>query len=146
MTRLVVVLAVSALAACSVSAEGPKGAAVSVALPNPALVGCRSPNCSTLWYGADPGDNAAYPRQVTLDVEGGAVSGIVAVYDASVVSLQGISTALDDLYAPWAWEKNDGPVKLWRVEPERLAVQLTTGEGGTTRLVYLAFRERGKSP
>ncbi len=41
----------------------------------------------------------------------------------------------------WALPENGiAPVKLWRVEPERLAIQLGVAESGRKQVTYLAFR------
>jgi hypothetical protein len=50
--------------------------------------------------------------------------GILALYEKSV-SMEEINAALDQRYGKWAQGSNAAlPVKLWRVEPEKFAIQL----------------------
>lgn len=52
------------------------------------------------------------------------------MYDKSV-SLQEVKAAIDQRYGKWALAENDNasvPVKLWRVEPEKFAIQLAAAD------------------
>ena len=97
-----------------------------VILPNSKLIGCSSPGCSQLWLINPPDANAIYPKQVSIDLRDSCPTGIVARYDKSV-SIQEIKAAIDQRYGKWALAENDDTsvlVKLWRVEPEKFAIQL----------------------
>jgi len=107
-----------------------------VVLPNPRLIGCEPANCSQLWQegGADP--HAVYPKQVLIDVFGtdSRPRGVLALYDKSV-SVDDIKTAIDARYGKWALSGNDTlPVKLWRVEPEKFAIQLAVVDEAGTKI------------
>jgi hypothetical protein len=97
-----------------------------IVLPNPRLLGCRSSGCSQLWQDNPVPPNAIYPRQVIIDIFGNdsCPRGIMALYEKSV-STDEINAALDQRYGKWAQGGNAAlPVKLWRVEPEKFAIQL----------------------
>lgn len=99
-----------------------------IVLPNPVLLRCCSSGCSQLWTAEPRPANAIYPVQVIVDLSGeqACARGLVALYDKSV-PLDDIRAALDRRYGKWARGDNSTlPVKLWRVEPEAMAIQLTT--------------------
>ena len=77
---------------------------------------------------------------------------MTALYDRSI-SLDDIKAAIDERYGKWAVsEFVNSPVKIWRVEPEKFAIQLNVAskkdekrniaEEGTRQAVYLAFGGR----
>jgi hypothetical protein len=104
-----------------------------IVLPNPKLLGCRSSACLQLWQGNPPQANAIYPRQVTIDIFGNdrCPRGILALYEKSV-STDEIKAALDQRYGKWALaDFATSPVKLWRVEPEKFAIQLAVTDDRT---------------
>jgi len=108
--------------------------------PNYALIGCESPACSQLWSDKPVGESALYPKQVIIDLDKASVEGVVATYNKSI-SIDGIKLSIDEHYGKWALpESGIAPVKLWRVEPERLAIQLGIAESGRKQVTYLAFR------
>jgi hypothetical protein len=140
-----------------------------IVLPNSKLLGCRSSDCFQLWQ--DNPANAIYPRQVIIDIFGNdsCPRGILALYEKSV-STDEIKAALDQRYGKWALADTATlPVKLWRVEPEKFAIQLAithdrtkevkrdeayafalsqaiertersnVAEGGMKQVIYLAF-------
>ncbi len=78
--------------------------------------------------------------------------GVTALYDKSV-SVDDVKTAIDERYEKWAHaDSANSPVKLWRVEPEKFAIQLSVagkedekkniGEAGTKQAIYIAFGGR----
>jgi hypothetical protein len=103
-----------------------------VVLPNPKLLGCRASVCSQLW--ADEASrNAVYPRQVIVDIFGDdpCPLGLQAIYEKSV-PLEALRASIDDRFGKWALPSNaTSPVKLWRVEPEKFAIQLSVTEDRT---------------
>jgi hypothetical protein len=117
-------------------------------LPTPKLLTCRSTDCSRLWpEQAEPG--AAYPKQVTVDVNVDCIYGLTASYDKSV-PLEEIRAAIDERYKQWAVNiPPNSPPYIWRVEPERFAIQLSVAgkqhakkklaDAGTNQVIYLAF-------
>jgi hypothetical protein len=70
---------------------------------------------------------------VIIDIfgDGGCPRGIVAVYDKSV-SMDDLKTSIDERYGKWGRADNATlPVKLWRVEPQKFAIQLAVTNEGT---------------
>jgi len=104
-----------------------------IVLPNSKLLGCRSSGCFQLWQDNPAQANAIYPRQVTIDIFGNdkCPRGILALYEKSV-STDEIKAALDQSYGKWALaDFATSPVKLWRVEPEKFAIQLAITDDRT---------------
>jgi hypothetical protein len=108
-----------------------------IVLPNPQLIHCRSAECSQLWKNNSGDSPAVYPAQVCTDVVKGEVVGLTAVYDKSVSQAQ-IRAAIDNVYGKWA-RLRGGPVWVWRVESENLAVSIYDGTDGATQITYLKF-------
>lgn len=105
-----------------------------IVLPNSKLLGCRSSGCAQLWQ--DAGANGIYPRQVTVDIFGSdsCPRGVLALYEKSV-SVNEVQAAVDQRYGRWALPGNaNSPVKLWRVEPEKFAIQLAVTEDRTAEI------------
>lgn len=103
---------------------------VSLVLPNHRLIGCMSARCQDLWETGTPRPDAIYPVSISFDVRHGCPIGLVARFDQAV-SLEVIKSAVDQRYSKWALPDNgnaDTPVKLWRVEPEKFAIQLAVVE------------------
>jgi hypothetical protein len=122
------------------SFAGKKHIGSSLALPNPQLLGCNSASCERLWQGDYPEANAAYPTQLSIDLKGGVPYGLTARYDKSIPTLT-IKTALVKVYAKWTMTGLSGsPVIMWRVETEKIVIQLSTTEEGARQLVYLSLR------
>ena len=50
---------------------------------------------------------------------------------------------LTNVNGPWAIaDFRTGPVRLWRVEPEHFAIQLSQDDNGMIRLIYLTFNAK----
>lgn len=119
------------------------------ALPNPALLTCRAAGCSQL-LPEQPQPGAIYPRQIMVDMNEGCIYGLTATYDKSVPPAL-IKSAVDQRYKQWALDSQP-PLSLWRVEPQKFAIQLSVAtkqdekkhlaEAGTTQLIYLAIGGR----
>lgn len=120
-------------------------------LPNPKLLRCKSADCFQLWLETPGESNAIFPKQLSIDIKQNCLYGMTATYDKSV-PLADVKAAIDDRYAKWAYPENgnaDVPVKLWRVEPEKFAIQLhlankkdekmNLAEAGTKQAIYIAF-------
>jgi hypothetical protein len=132
---------VIAVVGCLLSSVCAGGQAVEntrkIVLPNPQLIHCRSAECSQLWK-QDSGDGGVvYPAQVLTDLFNGEVVGLTAVYDKSV-SKRELQAAINELYETSALL--DG---LWRVESERIVIQLSEPSDGTKRLIYLKVKPDG---
>lgn len=120
-------------------------------LPNPNLLRCRSSDCSQLW--SDKADaDAVFPKQIIVDVDYNCIYGFTALYDKSV-SVDAIEAAIDDRYKRWALaDFANPPLRLWRVESVKLAIQLSTAdkkdekrnaaEAGTKLVIFLPFGGR----
>jgi hypothetical protein len=122
-----------------------------VVLPNPNLLRCRSSDCSQLWSD-NPDADAVFPTQIRVDVDRNCVYGFTALYDKSI-SMNAVEAALDERYKKWALaDFANSPLRLWRVEPEKLAIQLSTAdkkdekrafaEAGTKVVIFLPFGGR----
>lgn len=104
-----------------------------IVLPNSRLLGCKSSSCSQLWADNSLSSEAIYPRQLMVDIFGEAPCplGLAAIYEKSI-SLDDLKASIDGQYGKWALPSNaDSPVKLWRVEPEKFAIQLSVTEDRT---------------
>lgn len=115
-----------------------------IVLPNPQLIHCRSAQCSQLWK-QDSGDGGVvYPAQVFTDFVNGEVVGPTAVYDRAV-SKEEIQAAINALYEKSAIHRDNGTVieGLWRVESEKIAIQLAEFSNGTKQLIYLKVTSGG---
>lgn len=130
MVAMVAVMATMGLASCGqVKHENGRH----VVLPSSKLLGCTSSGCSQLWQDNPAEANAIYPRQVIIDIFGNdsCPRGVAALYEKSI-STDDIKAALDQRYGKWALaETATLPVKLWRVEPEKFAIQLAMTDDRT---------------
>ena len=98
-----------------------------IVLPNPKLLRCQSYDCAQLWQATAHGPTGIYPKQVVVDLFSNTPCplGVMAHYDKSI-SLDELKSAIDARYGEWAFANNKtAAVKLWRVEPENFAIQLS---------------------
>src|SRR5262245_48392311 len=96
-----------------------------VVLPNPKLLRCKSSDCYQVWSEKSPGANAVCPKQLLIDTNQGCIYGLTALYDQSI-AINDIKAAIDERYGKWATSDfRSSPVKNWRVESERFAIQLS---------------------
>ena len=122
-----------------------------IVLPNPKLLTCKGADCSGFWS-KESEHNTVFPKQLFIDTEAGCVYGMTARYDKSV-SVDDLAAAVDERYGKWTiphFEK--GPLRLWRVESEKFAIQLAVldqrdekrgvAEAGTKQLIFLPFGGR----
>ena len=65
------------------SSVKPKSSA-HVVLPNSKLIGCKALDCSQIWQDIPAEVAAIYPHNINIDVDNGAVLGVVAHYNKSV--------------------------------------------------------------
>jgi len=109
-----------------------------VILPDPKLIGCSTSGCPPVLPGSrDP--RLAYPWQVSLDYTDGSAIGLTALYDEPI-SVDDVRAAVNERYGRFAFDSNGKtPVNLWRVEPDKLAISLSTNEYGMVQLIYLSF-------
>jgi hypothetical protein len=112
-----------------------------IVLPNKKLMLCKSSSCSQLYSEGGPHD--IYPRQVRVDFFGsagseGCLRGVSAVYEKSV-PIDDLKAAIDQRYAKWAYANNP---KLWRVEPQKFAIQLGVTEDRTKGATHEQKRAR----
>jgi hypothetical protein len=120
------------------SAGGPPG---KIILPDPKVIRCSTSNCPpVLPDGKDP--RVVYPWQVSLDYNNGSVIGLTALYD-DPTSVNDVRTAVNERWGKFALKSNGKILEnLWRVEPEQLAISLSTNEYGMVQLIYLTFDAR----
>src|SRR5215472_8181996 len=96
-----------------------------VVLPNPKLLRCKSNDCFQLWSESPPDANAVFPKQLIIDMNQNCLYGMTALYDKSV-PLDDVKAAIDEQYGKWALAQfANTSIKIWRVEPERFAIQLS---------------------
>ena len=142
------ILATITLASCvSVAAT----TNVHIVLPNPKLLGCEFVNCSQLWLSNDAVPNAKYPKQLRFDFSdgstittpngslfefpNGAPYGLTAVYDKSV-TIDDVEASINEHYSKWVYGKPTPNLKLWRIEPEKFVIQLSSHKSGP-QVIYL---------
>jgi len=119
-----------------------------VVLPSAELIGCKASSCSQVWL--DTADShALYPRNISIDIDDEGVLGVVARYDRPA-TIDDIRASINKRYGKWVFPKDHaGPAALWRVEPEKVAIQLSENDDGTKEVVYLSARawlvKRGKA-
>ena len=120
-----------------------------ILLPSPKLLRCKSSDCNQMWLEKSAEENVVFPRQVVIDMNQNCLYGMTVLYDKSI-PLDDIKAAIDERYGKWAVpEFANSPLKIWRVEPEKFAIQLSMvgkkdekrniTEAGTKRAVYIAF-------
>lgn len=118
-------------------------------LPNPKLLRCKTADCFQLWLETPAEPDAIFPKQMRVDMTQNCLYGMTAIYDKSV-SLDDLKTAIDERYGKWALAQfANSPIKLWRVESEKFAIQLSAadkkdekmnlGDAGTKQAIYIAF-------
>ena len=122
-------------------------------LPNAKLLRCKSSDCFQLWLEKSAETNALFPKQLVIDMNQNCLYGMTATYDKSI-PVEDVRAAIDERYGRWALPLDDpsGPVKLWRVEPEKFAIQLSVADkkdekmniadAGTKQAIYIAFGGR----
>lgn len=128
----------------------PRESASRVVLPNPKLLRCKSSDCFQMWVEKSVEASAVFPKQFSIDMnDQNCLYGMKAPYDKSI-SLDDIKAAIDERYGKWALPgfENSG-MKLWRVEPEKFAIQLSVADkadekrqladAGTKQAIYIAF-------
>jgi hypothetical protein len=105
--------------------------------------------CSQLWLINDPVLDAKYPKQLRIDfsdgsptghgslfeIPDGAPYGLTAVYDKSV-TIEAVEASIDEHYAKWAYGDPTPTGKLWRIEPQKFVIQLTSQKDGP-QVIYL---------
>ena len=129
-----------------------KNSASRIVLPNPALLRCQSSDCYQVWSEKPAKANAVFPKQVQIDTNEGCIYGLTALYDKSI-AVDDIRAAIDQRYGKWAVQQfRNSPLKMWRIEPEKFAIQLHVAdkqdekrgiaEAGTREAIYVAFGGR----
>lgn len=117
-----------------------------IMLPNERLMRCES---ARLWQN-DGVAGTVYPLQVSLDHfdKKGCPHGLVALYEKTI-PWSDLKEALDRRYGKWS-KADNGKTKLYRVESEGFAIQVTTigeslketgtvDEKGMKQVIYLSF-------
>lgn len=123
-----------------------------VVLPNPELLRCNSSDCDQVWLKDSVQTGTIFPKQVSIDMNQSCLYGITAIYDKSV-PFDYIKAAIDEHYKKWFLpEFADSTIKLWRVTPEKFAIELSVvskkdekrklAEAGSTLATYIAFEGR----
>jgi hypothetical protein len=86
-----------------------------------------------------PASETVYPWQVSLDFNDGGIIGLTALYDQPV-TIDDLQAAVNERYGQW--EKSQfrkGPMRIWRIEPEKFVISLSTNNEGMVQMIYLAF-------
>src|SRR6266436_8882827 len=145
MNRAVVaVMATLSLTSCGTVKHSSGG---HVVLPNSKLIGCKASACSQVWQDIPTDAAAIYPHNISIDIENGAVLGVEAHYDKSV-SMGDIKASIDGHYgkSTYVIDNETSPVKVWRVEPEKIAIQLAVENDGMKQVIYLSANAWRKPP
>jgi hypothetical protein len=115
------------------------GRGAHIVLPNASLIGCKTPSCYHVLPDASSDASVVYPWQVRLDFNQPAVIGLTALYDQPT-TIDAVQAAVDERYGSWALENfRTGPVRLWRVESEKLAIQLAVNDDKMVQLIYISL-------
>jgi hypothetical protein len=110
-----------------------------IVLPNPALVGCMTTNCTQVLPDKIADSDAIYPWQVLVDFNSNKVIGLIAFYDQPT-TMDDLQAAVDERYGKSALASfRTGPVRLWRVEPEKFVINVSVAGSGMVQLIYLTF-------
>src|SRR5208283_689374 len=116
-----------------------------IILPDPKLIGCKVSTCSQLLPDPIADSLVVYPWKVLVDINEGGIIGLIALYDPST-SIDVIKACIDDRYGKWAAQDfKTGPVKIWRVEPERFVISLSRDDNRIS-VIYLAFGAKHPLP
>lgn len=146
---LVLIFSVGLLLGAAATTKTTNGSGVGVVLPNSKLIGCKGPECSQLWQDLPSDEAAIYPHNINIDIEDGAVMGVIAHYDKSI-SVNSIRSSIDSRYgkSTYVIDNETSPVKVWRVEPERIAIQLAVENNGMKQVIYLSAKawDKWKKP
>jgi hypothetical protein len=115
------------------------GRGAHIVLPDASLIGCKTFSCYQVLPDASSDPGAVYPWQVRLDFNHPAIVGLTALYDQPT-TIDDVQAAIDERYGKWAMAHfRTGPVRLWRVESEKFAIQLAVNDNGMAQLIYLQF-------
>ena len=112
-----------------------------IVLPDSKLIGCKADSCPPVLQENSTQPTSVYPWQVALDYNRGSVIGLTAVYDQPT-TVDDVAAAVNERYGKWARTDFKGPLRLWRVEPERFVISLTVNGNGMVQLIYLTFDPR----
>lgn len=118
-----------------------------VVLPSSKLIGCMSSGCSQVWPEAVANSYAVYPQNISIDIDNEGVLGMTARYDKST-RIDDVRSAIQTRYGKWIIPSDEaGPVFVWRVDSERVSIQLAEDDDGSKKVIYLSARawQRGKS-
>ena len=115
-----------------------------IVLPSSKLLRCKSSDCFQLWQ-VEPEQNVVHPKQVIIDMDQDCLYGMTVLYDKAI-SIEDVKRAIDARYGKWAVQDS---TRLWRVEPEKVAIQLGVAnkkdermhiaDEGTKDVIFLAF-------
>jgi hypothetical protein len=110
-----------------------------IVLPNPALMGCKTGNCTQVLPDKIADPDAACPWQVSVDITGDKVIGLTALYDQPI-TIDDLQAAVDEHYGQWSVATfRTGPVRIWRVEPQKFVIQLAVADSGMVQLIFLTL-------
>ena len=75
-------------------------------------------------------------RSITTN---GSVIGLTAFYDQPT-SIDDVQIVVNERYGQWAQARfRTGPMRIWRVEPERFIIEVSQADTGMVQLIYLTF-------
>ena len=146
-------LVVTLFVICLPISQAAKEDKATIILPNTKLLACKSAQCSQLWSEQPAHTNTVFPKQLIIDSDQGCPYGMTAIYE-KLVALDDLNAAIDDRYGKkWTVPGFEKPQhRLWRVEPEKLAIQLVVldkkdeksgfAEAGAKEVIFIAFGGR----
>ena len=112
-----------------------------VYIPQKDIVGSHIDNQLHLLSTDNSSQRTIYPIGVSIDVDAGKITGVVFHYEKSV-AIHLIESEVNNTFSEWKVKpstNNDVGVRLWRVEPMRFTIQLSTDNDGNPKLVYLGW-------
>ncbi len=98
-----------------------------IVLPSPGLLTCSVANCTDLWAAEANSPGAVFPIQLNMDIAKGCIYGFRARY-SSEIPFATVQAAIDRKYGSFGVQlrgDREVPLKLWRVTPEKFAIQLS---------------------
>jgi hypothetical protein len=81
------------------------------------------------------GSTITTPNGSLFEFPNGVPYGLTAVYDKSV-TIDDVEASINEHYSKWVYGKPTPNLKLWRIEPEKFVIQLSSHKSGP-RVIYL---------
>jgi hypothetical protein len=112
-----------------------------IILPDPDMLGITIDQCKIKFINAPYNKKTIHPAQILFDINSNKeISGIIAKYNTEDVSFGDVEQALNSIYIKWKLEGfQNTPLRLWRVEKKRFAINLSLDEENDIQIIFLTF-------